>query len=989
MNLEQFVERLEDQESFDYQALVREYQNGADSKNIRGRLARLAITVLKRLDQPPNPGTIIAQFIQLYPPDQSATTDQSLPAAEMKPVEDYPQALVQPMVELDKSKDPASTHKALLDLGEALLVYLTGIQFGEYRKSWPIDEQIEAEFYKNAKRKPSFGVFLGFLRLLVKAEGQSILDYLFHKQAQFEAVSEYVLVYDLLSQVINQGQDDNFQPAVEELKQGRTVAKRNLINFYDSFISMRNSYAHPEDKAKNPERKWPLGQDYYNLINPYVQAGLEELIANLVVITEYQPILVEEVDPSQHQGQVLIEVGRKGKGENLSLQEEEIDFLDPDLRFLLDREGRPFSRLYYNELPQLSPSVAKKIISQEKAKMLEPVLKGMIKEYLSGDGEIDQDEYLTLCLTAQSADVDEEELRQIISQTREEGGLSAEFEIIDSHQVKDTGPHFKDWWSKYFRLRKAIGDLFEENRIATVRRGKAEEEGTTEYYHRMIWSEVVHYVTQLKEKYLDDETQNWSLLSNQWQQGKLTGYYWGRLYPQNFPISDAYSISIFCEQGSDIRLNVHHRKLQRILDKERSLGLLEAASKILAEFLDENKKELSEFEVWIIGCHKCLVPQSRIEYSYFLNELFPTLGSSNGDPWKRAYRIEEYYNNIHVSAQNGDYLIYEVMIQSGIDKTTPRHQKYTKQLETLKKHEQWKDLWETTGFQFDIANNPKGVERAHRIGCSLFASVMSRIGDYAMENNIYFAEREGLTDTKYELAKSDLAAQIKDRLQDWAVDRIINADQYQQALEFVHQIGFRYHDFLEIKEEMLQDGVLFLDGAYVNQLSPAQTESADSVLDRFISQHQDQLVGLSDTTKRRHDLLQKSHQYSVRIKEDNLWGLIGFRWTNTNQVYAILQFEGNLNVVGQADSFLDWANRHPDWVSINPDGSYRLHLHSGRKIFSIEKQEQLPTWPWNEEQIHQIIQIMGEMLPLWEQAKSQLVIELPQSVDEANTSDNN
>lgn len=60
---------------------------------------------------------------------------------------------------------------------------------------------------------------------------------------------------------------------------------------------MRNSYAHPEDEAKNPERKWPLGEDYYSPTNPYVQAGLEELIANLVVITEYKPILVEEVNP--------------------------------------------------------------------------------------------------------------------------------------------------------------------------------------------------------------------------------------------------------------------------------------------------------------------------------------------------------------------------------------------------------------------------------------------------------------------------------------------------------------------------------------------------------------------------------------------------------------------------------------------------------------------------------------------------------------------
>lgn len=79
--------------------------------------------------------------------------------------------------------------------------------------------------------------------------------------------------------------------------------------------------------------------------------------------------------------------GNKGSGQSLALQAEEPDFLD--LRFLLDREGRSFSRFYYNEVPQLAPSVAKKIISQEKVKMLELALKGVTKEYLSGDGEID------------------------------------------------------------------------------------------------------------------------------------------------------------------------------------------------------------------------------------------------------------------------------------------------------------------------------------------------------------------------------------------------------------------------------------------------------------------------------------------------------------------------------------------------------------------------------------------------------------------------
>ena len=162
MNLEQLVEQLEAEEQVEYQTLVEESQAGGDVKAMRGRLARLAISVLKRLGETPNPGRIIGQFTKLYPSTQSTSGDSALPTAEMKPLEDYPQALVQPMAELQKSKDAASTHKALLDLGEALLVYLTGIQFGEYRKFWPLSEEIEAEFYKNAKRKPSFGVILLF-----------------------------------------------------------------------------------------------------------------------------------------------------------------------------------------------------------------------------------------------------------------------------------------------------------------------------------------------------------------------------------------------------------------------------------------------------------------------------------------------------------------------------------------------------------------------------------------------------------------------------------------------------------------------------------------------------------------------------------------------------------------------------------------------------------------------------------------------------------
>ena len=42
--------------------------------------------------------------------------------------------------------------------------------------------------------------------------------------------------------------------------------------------------------------------------------GIGELIANLVVLTKYKPILVEEIDPSQKQRQALIKIGAEVSG---------------------------------------------------------------------------------------------------------------------------------------------------------------------------------------------------------------------------------------------------------------------------------------------------------------------------------------------------------------------------------------------------------------------------------------------------------------------------------------------------------------------------------------------------------------------------------------------------------------------------------------------------------------------------------------------------
>ena len=315
-------------------------------------------------------------------------------------LDSYPQRIVKPLIELEKTTDLAAEHKLLLDLGETLLTHITGIIFGEYKRNWDIDEALESEFYRNAKKKPSFGVFLGLLRLLMKADGKSVCDEYFEKGKSYPAVSEFVFNYNLLkSEVVNKGQDSGFAEALEPLKKGRTVASKSGLDFFESFVAVRNTYAHPEEKAKNPLRNWPMGDEYYGLINPLMKEALMELISGFTVLSTHRPVLVKEIDDQQHKGSFIEEIGKKEKDLGLELSDEDLDFVNTDVRYLLDQDNKLFSKFYQAEVPQVNPSVAKQIIEKEKAKMMEPVLLDMIRKKLE-DGVIDELEYMVLKDTA-------------------------------------------------------------------------------------------------------------------------------------------------------------------------------------------------------------------------------------------------------------------------------------------------------------------------------------------------------------------------------------------------------------------------------------------------------------------------------------------------------------------------------------------------------------------------------------------------------------
>ena len=220
----------------------------------------------------------------------------------MEKLKDYPAHIVRPFNAYEKADADGDMHKSLLDLGESLLTYMVGIMFGEYKRSGEISDKLETEFYKYSSRKPSFGVFLSFMRILSNEMGQTILSDKFEKGKKYPSVSDFISEFELLKKVINDGADDGFSEKVEGLRKGHTPGQKGLMDFFTIFISIRNTYAHPDDKAgpsedwknNNPKpprkdkkgmdeynvkmksalRKWPLGDDYYSFINPLMHAAL-------------------------------------------------------------------------------------------------------------------------------------------------------------------------------------------------------------------------------------------------------------------------------------------------------------------------------------------------------------------------------------------------------------------------------------------------------------------------------------------------------------------------------------------------------------------------------------------------------------------------------------------------------------------------------------------------------------------------------------------
>jgi len=395
----------------------------------------------------------------------------------MEKIKNYPSHIARPFTAFTQADDESAMHKSLLDMGESFLTYLVGIMFGEYKRSGEISDRLESEFYKYSSRKPSFGVFLSFMRLLSKEMNETILSDKFEKGKKYASVSDFVLHFSMLKTVIDEGLDSGFSERADSLMKGRTAGQKGLMDFFDTFIVIRNIYAHPDEKAgpKDNKRKWPLGDDYYAFINPLMHAALSELVDDFEILQSYKPILAKLLDDKNKKGTFLVELGAKESELELELSTDDLRFMNTDLRYLLDPEDKLFVKLYYHAIPQLNPEVAKKIIDREKAKAMEPHMLEMIHAKLIDDGKIDDMEYLVLRDTSKTSAISDERLFQLIDKVRNKLGIKDSVGTPDNLgdifiEAKDaeSTPKFNPWWLYYFAMVKNIDKNIpkEEKKVA-------------------------------------------------------------------------------------------------------------------------------------------------------------------------------------------------------------------------------------------------------------------------------------------------------------------------------------------------------------------------------------------------------------------------------------------------------------------------------------------------------------------------------------------
>lgn len=489
--------------------------------------------------------------------------------------------------ELARAREKAAKQKYLLDLGESLVMHLCAFVLGEYKNSGEVSIELEKSFLKNNKNV-SFGIYLGWLResskFLNQAKKPSGIHNLLHGNNDFTELWRFIKMFDALKTHVESESSDPYQASVEKLISGNS-GKSNLLQFFDSFIQLRNRVAHPHKEVKGKMVTWPFTEDYFNITNPFLENALNRIIGELGAIWEYRQYVVD----SNQDGLLTLLREDSNDREELELK---TDFMDGVKVF-----ANPEKNVLHAEWKSLLKAGEKAIeeIKREEDELRNRASVEVLKESIRAaldDGQISLEEMNFFeSLGKTKLGITKSEIKTLILEVAQTMGIENPFPEVDKRFVeaidnaisnrtydefvlKLTGQQYgvdAEMFEKVFLERTFILNvdpeevrrnkvlqftteemnalmglvkaqqwlvnlnLFNHHAKQSVYKisGDSNTFGTKEYWQKTSFSAIENFVKLRLEKLSITEELTWDANQNNWQIGTMTGYAWCSIYPKN------------------------------------------------------------------------------------------------------------------------------------------------------------------------------------------------------------------------------------------------------------------------------------------------------------------------------------------------------------------------------------------------------------------------------------------------------------------------
>ena len=508
-----------------------------------------------------------------------------------------PKGLSKTINDLARTREKAAKQKYLLDLGESLVMHLSAFLIAEYKNSGVIHLELEKAFIKNNKNL-SFGVYLNFIRESVKflnqINKQSKIHQLLIGKNDFIEIGQFIKAYEAIKDAINNEKEVTLVEVALK-KSTENAGKLNLLDFFNSFIEIRNRVAHPHKEVKGKHISWPFNEDYFDAINPFIEKALFNTITSLSEVWEFKIFTVSEfvdsnlllesetgeitemnfdrelnpgvkviLNPNQDllifDWKMLLKAGQEGID---AIKKEEDELRNKatieDLKIAIESalDDNQISRDELNFFESIGKNKLNLTKSEVQTIILEVALSLNIEEPFP---EVDRrfieviddaiknktyNEFL-LKLTGQQFGLDTEMFNRVF----EERAFALNVDPID---VKEnsvylfTKNEFKDLLGMY-RAQQWIMNIGTLNNLSQtsfyINTGDSYIFGTKEYWHRTAFLSLEKFVKNRVEKLTLSNENKWEVLQNKWQIGNLSSYAWTSVYPKGLKSGRILALSM-------------------------------------------------------------------------------------------------------------------------------------------------------------------------------------------------------------------------------------------------------------------------------------------------------------------------------------------------------------------------------------------------------------------------------------------------------------